>query len=643
MGGADDPGQTDDPGVVSFTPDLLSRIGLYAHPRYQSLCGDYWLHVVRDARPHYQHYWLIDEEAWINTNDLQAFFTRFDGHPADLLAAQFGPRDEDWGWAKTMQPLGMPPHGALLTMARLSRGAIDHLGTLRRTLSADPDFAGVGTWPHDMAFVATVLAHAGFLCSDLNETGPPCYNDDSLRLTPLHDRAALADMPMDGLIYYPVRSLNTWLDLAETTIGAVRRHPGTPCRPPGLRTAHDAAFLDRISQACLDRPKATGAALVPLMLAQDLWQRSPWQPGAATDPDSVPAKRARRRAAELRRHFAPNPARPALATAHLAACNLPRDSLEVARPDDFVLGPPQPLGLFPADVALPYAFDMAARELLMTLHVSLCGVLDQTFLYTAQRDRTRVVARVPLGSLPRIYGPPDPQATPVLIFSLGRTGSTLFQKLVGCVTARSISEPDTLTQLANDRAGLLALPEDVQRAMVYYAIAPLFDIDLPHGGSGRCMIKMRSHVNVLSTEIAQTFPAAKYVFMLREPRAWARSFFRAFNVQPANAVERLLQWLGDLRRLQQSGVDLSIIHYESMVADPYDTVARLTGADPRADATLAARIAKVAAADSQAGNRLSRARTSVERDDERDWLASFDAHWARRRPGKLIEAIGVEL
>jgi hypothetical protein len=74
------------------------------------------------------------------------------------------------------------------------------------SLSADPDFAGVGTWPHDMAFVATVLAHAGFLCRDLNETGPPCYNDDSLRLTPLHDRAALADMPMDGLIYYPVRS-----------------------------------------------------------------------------------------------------------------------------------------------------------------------------------------------------------------------------------------------------------------------------------------------------------------------------------------------------------------------------------------------------------------------------------------------------
>ena len=118
----------------------------------------------------------------------------------------------------------------------------------------------------------------------------------------------------------------------------------------------------------------------------------------------------------------------------------------------------------------------------------------------------------------------------MLIFSLGRTGSTLLEKLVGCVTARSISEPDTATQLSANRARLAALPADQRRALIYYSIAPFFQLRIPGGEKARCVIKFRSQVSGIAAEFADTFPEARYVFMLRERRAWARSTFRAFRM-----------------------------------------------------------------------------------------------------------------
>jgi hypothetical protein len=371
-----------------------------------------------------------------------------------------------------------------------------------------------------------------------------------------------------------------------------------------------------------------------------LWRTRPWA-GADAAPD---LDGARRRAClnSLERRFGVSGEHKLLGTAHPAICRLSSNNVYGVKPQDFEMGAGLPIGQLPRAFALPYAYDLAARDLLLTLHMSLDEVLARPFLYTGQRELARVIARIPLANMPRIYGDIDPVAEPVLVFSLGRTGSTLLQKLIGCVTPRSFSEPDTWTQLAEAGPQVASLSWEERRVAIYYAIAPLFHVRLPGGVDGRCVIKLRSQANGLAQDIARTFPAAKYVFMLREKRAWARSTYRSFGMTPVAAANRLLQAFRGLRQLQHNRVDLTLISYEDVIADPLGTTARLTGADPARDPALAARIAAVAGSDSQAGHALSRTHSARGREDEAAWLAAFEEKWAEIRPDSVLKQLKLD-
>jgi hypothetical protein len=183
---------------------------------------------------------------------------------------------------------------------------------------------------------------------------------------------------------------------------------------------------------------------------------------------------------------------------------------------------------------------------------------------------------------------------------------------------------------------LMEMPPEDRRAMIYYAMAPFFQVQIPGAAASRCVIKFRSQVNGIAGQVAETFPAARYVFMLRERRAWARSTFRSFRLSPAAVVERALQGLAAVQAQRDQGVDLHVVSYEGLIADPQEAVARLTATDVAGDPALWQRIADTMAQDSQARHRLSRETTSRPVEGEESWMAAFEALWSEKCPKDLL-------
>ncbi len=379
---------------VGFDSRTLRGLGLYAHPNCGWRCGDYFYYVIRTARPDYDFYWMVEPDVRINTNNLAAFMATFAAQKHDFLAPQFGPRNNQWGWTRTILPTGMAPHGCLYPITRLSARAIDHMFAVRRAHSADERLANADSWPNDEVFTASVLEAGGFSCADINQLRP-CTSAASLNVGAVTDSAVLEANAPDEMIYHPVRAFEPWLKNAEQRV-ATFREQALP-RTEFHRLRAEASFLNGVALACLRHPSHQASALVPLMLAQDLWQRRPWAEISPHDTVDADHEREVRCGRLLARHFGAGDKRP-IATAHLVQMAGSFGPLRCA--SDFVCGPAVPIGRCPVETALPYTFDARDGSLILTLHIRAETVFLANDLIAEQRRSTRAIARVTKAELP---------------------------------------------------------------------------------------------------------------------------------------------------------------------------------------------------------------------------------------------------
>ena len=624
---------------------LMARLGLLAHPNAGWRCGDYHYYAARTALPEYDFYWLIEPDVLIHSDDPAGFFAAHADPAVDFLAMRFGPYGAHWMWEHTARDDYATVYGCNFPISRLSARAVDHLMQARR--AASEAFAGrdMRHWPNDEVFVASELMRAGFTCRDFNAGEQKFYTPRSFRIGALHDRERLAASPPDGMIWHPVRDFDTWFKAFAPWLEGKDGKPGAADQP--IPDAGAARRLANGATTLVESRALPGGALLPYLLARRALATRPWAAGMADGGAPMAGADTQSRNGverQLATHFGPQPGkRPLLGTAHLAQLRKGVAKLSVSRPDDFELEEPMPLGVVPRRHVLPYCFDFEAREMLLTLHLQPAPLLEEPFLYAAQRSRARAVIRIPWAQLDRALGTPDRQARPILIFSIGRTGSTLLDSLLGCATPRSISEPDTATQLGQNRRDLLALGPALHDRLVAHAIAPLFTAEFGAPPEAPCAIKLRSQANGALPDLARVYPRARFIFMLRQRLPWARSTYRAFRMKPENAVGRLMEGLRNLRQLLQCGVDYQVVHYEEVVADPQATLARVLGLDLPLDPALAARIEAAMQADSQQGSAVSRERTSRAAPDEAAWMASFETEWQARAPRQLLKELQLDL
>ena len=165
-------------------------------------CGDYAYYALRQARPDYDVYWLIEPDV-VFTGDANGFFGPFRGVSADALGYRAGAFPSDVRFVRSLSHLDI--HRAIFAMTRLSGRLIDHLFAARKLYSQSRvrarDFA------NDEVFVFT-HAHAepGISVGRLEDHAPGWFDDVQFDTDPdLLDEVVLSTAPTDR-VYHPVRS-----------------------------------------------------------------------------------------------------------------------------------------------------------------------------------------------------------------------------------------------------------------------------------------------------------------------------------------------------------------------------------------------------------------------------------------------------
>ncbi len=270
--------------------------------------------------------------------------------------------------------------------------------------------------------------------------------------------------------------------------------------------------------------------------------------------------------------------------------------------------------MFDADVS-PYCFDLEARKLFC---VSTPDIAGATFFYQAQRQWARSVIKIPFDALP------EAPASPTLIFSVGRCGSTLLHKAFAAARVRTVSEPDYFTQAA------LHSPHDPALSSVVGRATKL----LPYA-----VIKLRAECSNAALLIAGAFRAPTVMFILRDAIDWAASVRRVSgNAADAGSIAALLRaLLVGLDNLTQH-YDVRICYYEDFRDLTANYVNALLAWMGSAERIRPAAAAEIANKDAQEGSIVSRASVSDLGDDPA-FRAAFGNEWSKLRPVALIDRL----
>ncbi len=293
------------------------------------------------------------------------------------------------------------------------------------------------------------------------------------------------------------------------------------------------------------------------------------------------------------------------------------DRTSVSRPGDFVLHPGRPVDrsrLSEPDVS-PYCFDVAAAQLLC---VSTPDISGATFFYQAQREHARSVIKVPFAALP------ETRASPVLIFSIGRCGSTLLTKALRAAGMRAVSEPDYFTQAA-------LLP--VRTAAVQQAISGATAL-LPFEA-----VKLRAECSNAPSFIADAFVSPKVIFIVRNPVDWADSVRRVSRSPTPSGIAALLQALVSGIEDLAGRVDLRVCYYEDfrvLTARYVNALLEWMGSRAHIRPAVAS---ELAARDAQEGSPMARAAVGV--GDDPSFREAFRREWDRVRPRVAIDRLGL--
>lgn len=200
--------------------------------------------------------------------------------------------------------------------------------------------------------------------------------------------------------------------------------------------------------------------------------------------------------------------------------------------DDFALGDSEEFDasqlLSDPRISL-YALDFE-RSSAIFVELSAAVTLEKKpFFYLAQFNEATHLIAIPLEEFEALAARAEVDDNRlVFIQSVGRCGSTLVSRVFASMASvRSLSEPDAFTNLVRWRGSALA-PDSVIRRIadscVRICCKPLAGSEAP----SFVAIKFRSQCIEIDDLLAEAFPAAKHIYLTREPISWLDSSYRAF-------------------------------------------------------------------------------------------------------------------
>jgi hypothetical protein len=206
-------------------------------------------------------------------------------------------------------------------------------------------------------------------------------------------------------------------------------------------------------------------------------------------------------------------------------------------------------------------------------------------------------------------------------------------QLLRAIDRSVVAEPDSFTSLAR-------APKDLwleSDSGLETALRACLGNVLPVWGR-QPYLKLRGVCSMIGTQVAKTFQSGRFVFMLREPRAWAVSHARAFGLRVDTMVKTLLTTLSAYDELLTRGHQPTLIWYEDLCADPLGTLRSLAPLPSGENALRAIR--GVMDADAQVDTLVSRAALRDVKISTAE-LADFHTVWRQRAPHELLERHGL--
>lgn len=185
-----------------------------------------------------------------------------------------------------------------------------------------------------------------------------------------------------------------------------------------------------------------------------------------------------------------------------------------------------------------YCLDDAKRRAIFVETPPGVELSREPFFYQAQFDHAQRLIAVPYPTLVELAETlPDQGANLIIIYSVGRSGSTLLSKVFAQMEGTlSLSEPDIFCDIA-----LLCEP-DGSRAQelrdILYSSTQLLCKPSPTIDPERCVLKPRPQAIHHAAVMHQLFPEARLVFLYRDAVEFICSFAR-FRNELRNTVPEL--------------------------------------------------------------------------------------------------------
>lgn len=197
-------------------------------------------------------------------------------------------------------------------------------------------------------------------------------------------------------------------------------------------------------------------------------------------------------------------------------------SAAISTPEHFTLAggqPADPQLLIDEPGWSPYCLDDENRCVLFLNTPPEVDFSKAAFVYNAQFDHAQRAMMVPYAALAQVTASLQAPETLILLYSIGRCGSTLLSKVFSQVEGvYSLSEPDIYTNLSylrDEKAREAELIQVVESCTLLLC-----------AGRQTAAIKFRSHAIGISHWLGAAFPAARNIFMYRNALTWAQSVNR---------------------------------------------------------------------------------------------------------------------
>ena len=187
--------------VVDIDAGWVQHNGLAVVPDWGWRCGDYFYYALRQARPEFDGYWLVEPDIHF-TSESTDFFVKFEKATEDALGFDLAPFGRDMRFARGLS--GPAPYRAIFALTRFSGRALDRLFGLRQTMAAVP--LSMRDYPNDEIFsFSHVVADPELTSAPLETYAPGWFENSQFDTDPdLLLDVVQRDMPA-GKVLHPVR------------------------------------------------------------------------------------------------------------------------------------------------------------------------------------------------------------------------------------------------------------------------------------------------------------------------------------------------------------------------------------------------------------------------------------------------------